>query len=64
MKVFQVVMEGDHKKEVIDIVEYVQAADFAIVANAMVKRAEEMGDTLKSIKYVLTVAETIYPEED
>jgi len=58
MNVYQVVMESEVNNEITDIVEYVQARDFKTVSDVMVKRAEEVGYTLNSIKYV-TIVETL-----
>jgi plasmid replication initiation protein len=52
-------MESEVNNEITDIVEYVQARDFKTVSDVMVKRAEEVGYTLNSIKYVLTIVETL-----
>ncbi len=59
MEVWQVVFERCEDKEMIDVVEYVEAKQLLDVAVQMSKRAKEMGWELKLIRYMLTVVEKI-----
>lgn len=62
MKVFQVIFEEDREGTLVDVIQYVAADNIKAVSDAMHKHAEEMDWDLKSVRYALTVTQTI-PKE-
>lgn len=59
MKVYQVIMEDISEKEVIDVIDYVVCDNLGMLAGIMERRAKDLGFVLRSVKYILTVVETI-----